>query len=245
MMSTQIRGVAGLVVLGSMISNCIAPPQAAMCPCAGAASGSNPSDAPAAKGPSGASNGPAPVKPSGPLISDGRSETVLNVDPPGKWFVFNDRSAKGSMTPASTSEFASSGLVHGAIHTAGKGFTDWGGGIGLNFVGADSLTPLDASAYTGISFKASGSTPMHIGLATTATMPEFGECTKCYDHFAADITDLGSTPKVYSFKWSQLKSSGSGMPRASLDPHAIVGLNFTSKGPVAWDFTLDDLTLTQ
>jgi hypothetical protein len=168
----------------------------------------------------------------------------MNIDPPGSWFVLNDRTAKGTMTPASTGEFASA-LVNGAVHTEGKAFTDWGGGIGFNFVGADSLTPLDASAYTGISFKASGSGAVHIGLATEATMPEFGLCTKCYDHFAADISDLSSTPKVYTFKWSQLRSGGWGSPHASLDPHTLVGFNFTSKGPTPWNFTLDDITFTQ
>src|SRR5262249_32188480 len=111
------------------------------------------------------------------------------------------------------------------------------------FVGADSLTPLDASGYTGISFKASGASAMHVGLATKATMPEFGECTKCYDHFAVDITDLSSTPKRYSFKWSQLRAAGWGAPKAPLDPHTLIGLNFTSKGGVPWDFSIDDLSL--
>jgi hypothetical protein len=184
------------------------------------------------------------VKPTGALISDGKSATLLNVDPPGSWFVMNDRTSKGSMIPASTGEFTSA-LVNGAVHTAGKGFSDWGGGIGFNFVGADSLTPLDASAYTGISFKAWGSSAIHFGLATRATMPEFGECTKCYDHFAADITDLSATPKVYSFKWSQLHSGGWGAPHASLDPHTLIGVNFTSKGATPWDFTLDDISFMQ
>jgi hypothetical protein len=167
------------------------------------------------------------------------------VDPPGSWFVFNDKSSKGVMSPASTGEFVSAGLVNGAIHTNGKGFTDWGGGIGVNFVGGDAVAPLDASGFTGISFKASGSTAMHVGLATVATMPEFGLCTKCYDHYAVDITDLSSTPKVYSFKWSQLRAAGWGAPHAALDTHTLIGLNFTSKGGVPWDFTLDDLSFTQ
>jgi hypothetical protein len=149
------------------------------------------------------------------------------------------------MTPASTGEFGATAIVNGAVHTQGKGFTDWGGGIGFNFVGAESVTPLDASAYAGISFKASGSTPCHVALATVATMPEFGECTKCYDHFAVDLTDLTSTPKTYSFKWSQLRSAGWGAPKAALDTHTLIGLNFTSKGATAWDFSIKDITFIQ
>jgi hypothetical protein len=239
-MKSRISEFAGLMILAAAAPNCIAPPQTAQCPCANTTSSPGTSDAPAPK----ASSGPPAVKPSGALLSDGKSASILNVNPPGSWFVFNDRTAKGTMAPASTSDFATA-LANGGIHTSGKGFSDWGGGIGFNFVGAESLTPLDASAYTGISFKASGSTPMHFALATTSTMPEFGECTKCYDHFATDVTDLSSTPKVYNFKWSQLKSAGWGMPPATFDPHTIVGANFTSKGATPWDFTLSDISLMQ
>jgi hypothetical protein len=187
---------------------------------------------------------PAPSKPTGVLISDGTVPTVMNLNPGGGWFVFNDRTPGGVMTPANTGDFASA-LQDGAIHTTGKGFTDWGGGIGFNFKGAEALTPIDASDFTGITFKAWGHTPMHIGLATQATMPEFNQCKKCYDHFAADITDLTDTPKVYTFRWAELKPAGWGAPKPVFDPKTIVGLNFTSKGAIPWDFSVDDLKFTQ
>jgi len=186
---------------------------------------------------------PAPSKPTGVLISDGTVPTVMNLHPGGGWFVFNDHTAGGVMTPASTGDFASA-LQQGAIHTAGKGFTEWGGGIGFNFQGAEALTPIDASDFSGI-FKAWGSSPMHIGLATKATMPEFNQCKKCYDHFAADVVDLTDTPKVYTFSWAQLKPAGWGAPKPIFDPKTIVGLNFTSKGAIPWDFTVDDLKFTR
>src|SRR4051812_43263308 len=125
---------------------------------------------------------PAPAKPTGVLISDGTAPTVMNLHPGGGWFIFNDHTPGGTMTPPTNGEFAAA-LKDGAIHTSGKGFTDWGGGIGFNFQGAEALTPIDASDFTGITFKAWGSTAMHVGLATKATMPEFNECKKCYDHF--------------------------------------------------------------
>src|SRR5262249_48258989 len=111
---------------------------------------------------------PAPSKPTGVLISDGTEPTVMNLHPGGGWFMFNDHTASGTMTPPSTGEFASA-MKDGVIHTTGKGFTDWGGGIGFNFQGAEALTPIDASDFTGITFKAWGKTPMHVGLATKAT----------------------------------------------------------------------------
>jgi hypothetical protein len=187
---------------------------------------------------------PAPSKPTGVLISDGTTTTVMNLHPGGGWFMFNDHSPGGVMTPATTGDFASA-IKDGAIHTAGRGFTDWGGGIGFNFQGAEALTPIDASDFTGITFKASGSTPMHVGLATKATMPEFNQCKKCYDHFAVDILDLTSTPKVYTFAWADLRTAGWGAPKAVFDAKTVVGLNFTAKGPNPWDFAIDDLKFTQ
>jgi hypothetical protein len=183
---------------------------------------------------------PAPSKPTGPLISDGTQPTVMNLHPGGGWFIFSDGTAGGVITPASTGDFASA-LKGGAIHTTGKGFTEWGGGIGVNFQGAEALTPIDASDFKGITFKAWGSTPMHVGLATKATMPEFNQCKKCYDHFAVDINDLTSTPKVYTFTWAQLKPAGWGAPKPVFDAKTVVGINFTAKGAVPWDFTIDDL----
>jgi hypothetical protein len=227
------------VLLSAVLTGCIAPqPGSAQSPGSGSSSGVDPDKATAAI------TTPPPVKPIGTLLSDGKSTTISGVNPGGSWFIFNDKSAKGKMTPESTGDFATA-IVNGAIHTQGKGFTDWGGGIGFNFVGADSVTPLDASAYTGLSFKASGSTAMHVALATKATMPEFNACTKCYDHYATDITDLTSTPKTYTFKWAQLKQMGWGAPHAAFDPKTLIGLNFTSKGPTAWDFTIDDVQFTQ
>jgi hypothetical protein len=187
---------------------------------------------------------PAPAKPTGVLISDGTGTTVMNLHPGGGWFIFHDPSTSGTMTPPSTGDFATA-LQAGGVHTTGKGYTDWGGGIGFNFQGAEALTPIDASDFTGITFKAWGSTPMHVGLATKATMPEFNQCKKCYDHFATDILDLSSTPKIYTFKWAELRPAGWGSPRPVFDPKTIVGLNFTSKGAIPWDFTIDDLKFLQ
>ncbi len=237
------------VISGLALSACIAPP--AKCACEAEAS-----DAPAsANATDSESSGEASaavaaleveaVEPTGALLWDGASISLLDsVDPPGSWFVFNDGSPKGSMVPASTGEFESA-LVNGAIHTKGSGFGEWGGGIGMNFVGAQMLQPVNAKRYKGISFKASGSGTVHVGLATVATMPEFGVCTTCYDHYAVDISDLSSTPKTYTFTWSQLKQAGWGAPKASLDPGTLVGLNFTSKGPTAWDFTVDDVSFLE
>lgn len=181
---------------------------------------------------------PAPQKPTGPLISDGTKTTVMNLEPGGGWFAFHDPTPAGVMTPPTIDAFAEV-VKAGSIHTTGRGFIDWGGGIGFNFQGAGALTPIDASDWGGITFRAWGTSAVHVGLATMATMPEFNQCKKCYDHFAVDIY-LTAAPTVYTFKWSDLRPGGWGT-KVPLDPATIVGLNFTSKGGVPWDFTIDDL----
>jgi len=65
---------------------------------------------------------------------EGKSAGILNVNPGGSWFSMNDKTSKGKMVPEGN-DFAT--VLHGgAVHTSGKGYTDWGGGIGFNFVGA-------------------------------------------------------------------------------------------------------------
>lgn len=202
-----------------------------------------------AAGPSGTETGVAspeflaehdihPVKPMGDLLFDGTSMVIMNIEPPGSWYVFNDSSPDGKMTPESTSDIA--GMLDNGLRTTGEGYKEWGGGIGFNVVGSQLLTPVDASAYRGIRFTASGRGWLHFALATVVTMPEFNLCTKCYDHYAADIR-LTEKPQEYTFTWSELRQAGWGAPKAKLDTNTIIGFNFTSKGPATWDFTIDDV----
>jgi hypothetical protein len=233
MMTRLVLTCAQVGLLTAMLSSCIAPgPSAKSAETNGSASAGE-----KALSDDGVPILPA-VKPKGALLSDGSSTTVMNIEPPGSWFIFNDHT-KGTMTPPSTGEFASA-IVNGAIHSTGKGFSDWGGGIGFNFVGAESLRAVNATAYKGITVKAYGAGSMHVALATKATMPEFNTCSKCYDHFATDVS-LTSSPKVYSFTWAQLTHGGWGVPQAPFDATTIIGLNFTSKGAAPWDFSIDDL----
>lgn len=184
-----------------------------------------------------------PVVPDDALIWDGANISLINIDPGGSWYSFADTTPGGKMLPPSTGEFEDN-IVDGAIHTEGKGYREWGGGIGMNFVGSPMLTPLDASKYKGISFKASGEGWVHVGLGSVPTMPEFDICNmsakKCYDHHAVDIK-LTKEAKVYEFTWDKLRQAGWGTPQVELDPALIVALTFTSRGATSWDFNIDDV----
>ena len=185
------------------------------------------------------------VIPKGTLIWDGQGISNLpdSVEPPGSWFVYSDKTPTGVKKPPSVEEFPSA-LENGAIHTTGKGYTEWGGGIGTNLCGAPMLTPVDASKYKGIRFKASGTTPMKFLVATVITMPEFGRCKKCYDHHRVIINNLSKEMKTYEFKWDDLKQTGWG-DKAKFDTKMLVGLNWTSKDAMSWDFSIDDVAFIE
>ncbi len=237
---TRLGVLGGLVTLAlSALTGCIAGPP----PCsADGSSTTASSDSSSSSSANDVTKVPVPpgVVPTAVAITDPASAAITNIDPPGSWFMMNDHSPKGTMTPETNGDFPSV-TKDGLVHTTGKMYTDWGGGIGLNFVGDQMLKPVDASSFKGIRFKASGSGAMHVGLATVVTMPEFGVCTKCYDHYAVDINGLTSEPKVYEYTWDKLHQSGWGSPKAKLDPKTIIGLNLTSKGAVPWDFSIGDL----
>lgn len=185
------------------------------------------------------------VVPTGALIWDGASISNIaeSLSPPGSWFVYSDKSPKGEKMPPSVEEFMKA-VENGALHTTGKGYTEWGGGVGTNLIGAPMLTPVDASKYRGIKFKASGKTPMKVLIGTVATMPEFGKCKKCYDHFMKGIKDLSDEPKVIEITWGELKQTGWG-DKTKFDVKSIVALNFTSKDAAPWDFTIDDVAFLE
>jgi hypothetical protein len=223
-----------------LFAGCIGPQGAQPC----AETASNASDGAAAEAP-----GEEPlieaVVPTGALIWDGASISNIaeSLSPPGSWFVYSDKSPKGEKMPPSVEEFMKA-VENGALHTYGKGYTEWGGGVGTNLIGAPMLTPVDASKYRGIKFKASGKTPMKVLIGTVATMPEFGKCKKCYDHFMKGIKDLSDEPKVVEITWAELKQTGWG-DKTKFDVKTIVALNFTSKDAAPWDFTLDDVSFLE
>jgi hypothetical protein len=245
--------VPSALALGVALAGCIAPPAK----CAdGESSGSESSSSSSSSSGGGNASvdakikelGLVPVVPNAPIVWNGQNEetggnniALINLDPAGSWFVFNDGSPSGEMSPTSTGDFTTA-VKDGAVRTKGKGFSVWGGGIGMNFVGSPMLTPVDASGFKGIRFKVSGEGWVHVGLATVITLPEFNICqgTGCYDHYMTDIK-LTKEPKVIELKWSDLRQIGFGTVKAKLDPKTVVGLNFTSKGAVPWDFTLDDV----
>ncbi len=239
--------LAALLAMSASLTGCIAPPAKCSCEEGSARSSDSPTQKRAGNKISVeaqlAELGLEPVEPLAPLIWDGQSNMMINIEPPGSWFAYNDGTPEGVMTPASAGEFSGS-IVDGAIHATGKGFKTWGGGIGFNMVGAQMLTPVNASKYKGIKFKAWGEGWVHVALATAITVPEFGICTTCYDHYAVDIKVTGDA-QVYEFPWDKLRQAGWGAPKGQLDTATVIGVHFTSKGATTWDFHIDDVSFIE
>ena len=152
----------------------------------------------------------------------------------GSWVVFND--ATGAQTPVISSDLAVRGGPRGsryAVHSTGKGFTDWGAGFGVA-LGCG----YDVGRYDGVRFKikASGARQLALQLVTLQLLPdEFGgRCVSddCNDFYQArlSVPDRGWYECTVPFE--ALAQSGWGRPEA-LDLSAVSG--------VQWSFGVEDL----
>src|SRR5882724_11750624 len=120
----QLGVLVGLVTVGfgALLTGCIAGPP----PCgADGASSTASSDSSSSSSASDVTKVPVPpgVVPTGVAITDPSTAAVTNIDPPGGWFMMNDHSPKGSMTPETNGDFASV-TKDGLVHTDGKMYTD-------------------------------------------------------------------------------------------------------------------------
>jgi hypothetical protein len=123
-----------------------------------------------------------------------------------------------------------------AGHFTGSGHTSFGGGIGI----ACTL-PIDASAYTGLSFWAKGAGPMHVIVTTTATDGNYCICagSDCGDGYLKNLT-LTADWAQYTVLFTDLKQMHHAVP---FDPTAVIGFNFASNAN-AWDYWIDDVAFS-
>src|SRR5262249_45060031 len=93
----QLAKVAPTWILVAALTGCLMPPASVV---QSAQASSAPADKPAEKN---YGDVPAPAKPTGILISDGTTTTVMNLHPGGGWFTFHDPTT-GTMTPPSAGD---------------------------------------------------------------------------------------------------------------------------------------------
>ena len=183
----------------------------------------------------------------------------------GLWDVFNDGSGTQVPTPGkfvpvplgkASAPYAGDTF---AAYTKGSGFTSYGAVLKVDMrdwpVFAD--TPqYDASAYSGISFRArieKGASPLlRIRFVSGDTDPRGNKCKApesnppqselCFNHFFADVV-LGTTWALYEVDFSSDFAQGKGgklFPRIS--PDTMYGLEFNLPGGAPFELFLDDLS---
>lgn len=193
-------------------------------------------------------------------LEDGDEGIAENGARVGAWYSFNDATAGATQTPPESADFKPEGAEGAcgmfAAHTTGKGFKEWGAGIGLDLNapppatmgGPEIKKAYDASAYTGIAFEAKGNVGINVGIAEIATLPmaDGGSCTpsmvegmECEDNHSKAIA-LGADWKTYKIDFSALKQEGFGKPVA-FDAKTITGIQFSVAQNLEFDFSIDNV----
>jgi hypothetical protein len=192
------------------------------------------------------------------------------------WFSFNDETLTGTQIPKmGTSFFRMSALDEArgksklAMRNYGSGFTDWGAGVGFDFL---VQSPYDASAYAGVGFwarvtNAQPALAMRMNVNDSNTSPLGGVCDvdcqpasrvrtrhvedsicdtnrgPCFDEFGVEIgSQLGTEWKFFKFPWSALKAvNWSGKNLAGVITKEVYGVRFQLAPSQTFDFWIDDV----
>jgi len=172
----------------------------------------------------------------------------------GSWFAYDDNSG-GERTDIEIEAAADDGNggASGADNAGdtdgsaacirGKDFLQWGGGMGFSLSQPNgSRQSYDASAYTGLSFRAKGSDDVEFRalLVDGYSDPTAGQCAGCNDHFRVLFTP-GSHWKQYSFAWADFEQQGFGDQQPSVCPSALRAIQFQWPRQADFELCVDDI----
>ena len=139
-----------------------------------------------------------------------------------------------------------SGSDGSAACIRGKDFIQWGGGMGFSLSQPNGARQsYDASAYTGLSFRAKGSDDVEFRalVVDNYSDPTAGECSGCNDHFRVVFTP-DSNWKRYSFAWADFEQQGFGDQQPSLCPSALRAIQFQWPREADFELCVDDIAFT-
>jgi hypothetical protein len=198
------------------------------------------------------------------VIDDMEDQTqgISGSDAYGGWYVFDDETTDGHMTPAPNTPFTMEPIPGGrcaseyAMRLSGTGFSQWGAGMGFDFGyggavnGHVTKIPVDARVYSGVRFWA------RVGQATT-TQASFsilaGTCPPADggDDASAtrDPSDCALTyPKKlvlttdwvrYDIGFDELLSNPDRLP---IPRDQIYSMGFTVPATTTFDLWIDDIS---
>jgi hypothetical protein len=181
----------------------------------------------------------------------------------GSWFIFDD--GTGTSTPVKIPNTPLDAEAGGAcdsayaFHTTGSGYSDWGAGIGTDFVPkvAEVRQTYDVSSYSAIGFRAKAAAPVEIRLSISDqnTAEEGGVCNptavsgdpdRCGDYFGTNVV-LSTEWEDYTVPFASMTQRGWGLPAPGFDATTAYSLRMQVRGdaatPVSFDYWLDDVYL--
>lgn len=171
----------------------------------------------------------------------------------GAWYTYNDDTAAGSQTPAAGESFVpTDGGPAGSTffgETTGSGFTTWGAGVGadLNNVGdpeggAGIKMPYDASAFTGVAFKARGNVTIRAKLQIAAIVPTTsgGDCAANCDDAHGKAFELTDTWTQYTLPFAEALQEGWGTV-APFDGATLMGVQFQVPANATFEVAIDEI----
>lgn len=178
----------------------------------------------------------------------------------GSWYMSDDGSGtalpeKIPNTPLAAEAGGACDSAY-AFHTSGTGFSGWGALVAVDLVPklADVKQSYDASAYSGIAFraKASGAVQVRVELSTADSMVEGGICDpeagtgepgRCGDHFGLNVV-LSTDWKDIQIPFSQLTQKGWGLAADSFDATTVYSVRLKVEGG-DYDYHVDDVHFTK
>lgn len=187
---------------------------------------------------------PAPAAADVISIFENGSLAVASVGGRGgtSWRLIADGSAgTGAVAAASIPERCGS---RGALKLTGAGYTTWG--VIAQALLRTSNQTYDASGYKGLRFsmRATGIARIRLKVPDKNTFLSGGVCTKCDDHFGADL-DLTTSWQTFTIMFSALKQAGYADQFPAFNASAMYGMEFYVGRDNTFEVWLDDVSFVK
>ncbi|WP_437775114.1 CIA30 family protein [Sorangium sp. So ce1097] len=173
----------------------------------------------------------------------------------GYWYSFNDGTEGATQNPPPDLEgtgetpFTMTALEPArgqstyAARSWGSGFETWGAGFGFDLSSVEGeKTPYDASAYTGITLWAKGTTSATVLISDPSTDPVGGSCTDECDKWSKSLA-LTEEWQQFTIPFADLKQGGWGTPATTdqIDATKLYSIQFQVGTDPEFDVYIDDL----
>lgn len=182
-------------------------------------------------------------------FEDGDAMGVVTDTRNPTWFLFYDETPDGVIspdpiegTPIPKEDADARPDSNMALFISSTGFTDWGSGVGVDFV--NPKEPYDASEYAGIRFFAKATSEykiVRLNVSQVATDASQNVCEKCDDHYGVQLV-LTDEWKEYKILFSKLTQERWG-DKVPLELDKLLSIMFLVKKNTSVDFWIDDISL--